>query len=571
MAARVLKGAYLDDFQAARLRKYWFVPHVIDSSGWSSGKTVVEFLFADLRCMLIPDQVGGVYYTNFQLGKDAFWSNFANFKSDISEAQYLSGKNEWHDAGCYRKEYKNGSKLLLPAPGFLTDSENQASRRFNFLIVGEYTHSVSKGEGVKELIGRVSRQSFNQHHPLWGNHILLSAHAEAPTHPSYTYVKAAKDAISGKNSAAAAHNNALITFCYLDYSDKPTDPANPKSKTFKEKYRDEKSIDMNRRTLSKDDLRRKLLGLHTADGKGWYNEDIMKRCLSDLARVEIERPPTPAGTELFYTLGVDIAPGQGGRNDYCAFTVLKAMRYLDLQLVRTGDLPLATYEVANVDPHYLQPVYAHTFRNVDAGQISGFIHWLNMIFGFAKIVMDPGGGGLWVYKELLKPQQLVQNALKDVVPICSMEEANQTDKQPILVWFKRGSELDSLWPERRYLMSDEGIIEAAHRMFRGAWESGEFLCPQLPGEMAKSELSRMRPDERSALFALATSYKQLQSVRVKANSEGHPLLSKNGFFQFGAEGRMKKDAAYSFLYAYIAFRKVLHVSEGDEGGDEDFS
>src|SRR5690349_7210037 len=69
MAAKVLMGWELDDFQAAALRMDWWYPNTIDSSGVSTGKTLRIFILVCLRCMLIPDHVAAVYFQNFQMGK----------------------------------------------------------------------------------------------------------------------------------------------------------------------------------------------------------------------------------------------------------------------------------------------------------------------------------------------------------------------------------------------------------------------------------------------------------------------------------------------------------------------
>src|ERR1035438_3659028 len=62
MAAWAIFGVELDVFQQNRLRYYWWIMKVIDNSGFSSGKTIVDWLFCQLRCLLLPDQDVGVYY-----------------------------------------------------------------------------------------------------------------------------------------------------------------------------------------------------------------------------------------------------------------------------------------------------------------------------------------------------------------------------------------------------------------------------------------------------------------------------------------------------------------------------
>jgi hypothetical protein len=248
MALYCITGIELDAFQRARLRFYWFFPHKVDSSGWGTGKTIEEWGYAVLRAIFIPDHMVGVYYPIFQTGKETWWKYFRTIKHPVLESQYRPGKHEWNESGCYRCEFKSGSIIYLPAPGFLQNAMSQVSRSFHTLIVGEYTQAAQKGEGVDELIGRVRGPNFNKKHPIWSNHSLLSAHAESPTHPSYRYFKAARDAVLGKFSQEEQHTTATFTASFLDWTDKPAD-RRPGSASFREKYREDATINRSKRTL----------------------------------------------------------------------------------------------------------------------------------------------------------------------------------------------------------------------------------------------------------------------------------------------------------------------------------
>jgi hypothetical protein len=127
MAAHVIMGARLDTFQKARLRFFWFTPETIDSSGVGTGKTIVDFVYLNLRCILIPNHLAAIYFPNFQVGKDAFWNKyFPAFEelSPIFRAQFAQAnkreeeKANQRNPGAWIRSYKNGSKLFMPAPDF---------------------------------------------------------------------------------------------------------------------------------------------------------------------------------------------------------------------------------------------------------------------------------------------------------------------------------------------------------------------------------------------------------------------------------------------------------------------
>lgn len=565
MALFAITGIELDYFQAARLRLYWFVPHKIDSSGWGTGKTLEEWGYAILRAVLLPNNDIGVYYPIFQTGKDEWWKYFSEIRHPVLESQFRPRKHEWKDAGCWRCEFKNGSIISLPAPGFLSNAMNQASRTFNTMIIGEYTQAAMKGEGVDELIGRVRGPNFNKQHPIWSNHSLLSAHAESPTHPSYRYFKAVRDAVLGKFTEKEQHTNATFTACFQDWSEKPIgmriadrglrNGATTNAQTFRSRYREDATIAKSKRSLAKDEFRRRLLGIWSQDGKGWYPADMIKGVLRSALKPQAGRL---LADEIF-VLGKDTAPGESGKADWCAFVVWRIVEILGDQgsgLRVQGSGQEFTTEI-NGRYFHISPVFAHMLKNVDAGQISGFVHYLHRVFGFAKIVLDPRGGGSWVYKELIKSKQLIFNAITDCVPLCKLDEPNWEDKQPIVVYFDRGTELDVLW-QPRFLQSDDGLLEAAHRTFREGFEAKEFLWPQLRENRDRAEFETFSDAEKWASIYLDIAWKQAPAIRVKVDPEGKPILSKRGFYNFEAMGSKKKDAIYAAMYGYVAAKLILH-------------
>lgn len=556
MAAYATMGVELDWFQNVRLRYNWFVPRKIDSSGWGTGKTIGEWVYAVLRAMLIPGNQVGVYYPTLKGGQQTFWKYFQTIHHPVLDAQYAKGKNEYHDSGLFRKIFKNGSEIFLPAPGFINDALSQVSQSFHTIIIGEYTQAAKKGEGVDELIGRLRGERFAENHPIWSNHWLLSAHAESPQHPSYRYYEAAQKAIAGQFSQEEQHTNVCYSFCFHDWSDKPY-----KNSTFRKKLMDRPMIQQMKRNLLPDDFRRRGLGLWSADGKGWYAEDVIKNVL----RSHVLPMEGRSTLDEIFVLGQDIAPGQSGKADESASTVWR------IKEVGAGD------EFTEIVPgpvpgspqgaryFHIAPVYAHVFKNVDAGQISGFMHGLHLVFNFALIILDKEGGGAWVYKELIKPQQLIHNAMQTVVPVCTREEPNQSDKQAIVVFFKRGSELDELW-DRNFLTGDEGIVEAAHREFRKGFETQAFHWPQLTHNRPKSEVRALSERMRWALIYLTATWKQAKTIRVKTTPDGIVILNPRGFMKFQQPGTLKKDKIYSALYGYCGVRLIMKRLQKETAG-----
>ena len=543
MAAEVLMGWKLDTFQKVRLRTWWWVPSVIDSSGVSTGKTLVDFIYLNLRCILIPDHVAAVYFPNFQTGKDEFWPYFERTRSQseifAQQFVYHHGKVGEHlYPGAWTMDYKNGSRLLMPAPNFLQDSATQASRRFNTLMVDDWLRAEDMGSGIdKQLVDRTTRGSFNKNHRLWCNHFKFLGHAETPSHKGFRRYRSFRDAI--RRDGCGRH--ALISFCFKDWS--------PKF----QKFLIDDVITQQRSVLTRDQFRRQWLGLWSADGDGYYPEAYLERCRSrDLA------PATQrVHEEDYYFFGQDTAPGRGVKSDYSALSVLRA------RPVKDPDQANFSY---NGSLWHVAFVYSHAMRGRTAAQLSGWFYWLHQRFGFSWGVMDPGGGGTWVYDEMQKEQQEVDGRTIDVIPVCDRADPMQSQKQPILSWAKRSGELRWI-TNPQYLTGDDGLLDSMHRRYQEAWVGQQVAVPfdyeDVPPEIRKT----WTPQQIEASKGLQRMRQELGNVRVKLGKDGSKLTSSKGFSLF--ESSKKKDAAYTGLYAFHAFLIWLSQTWQDGADEED--
>jgi hypothetical protein len=167
-------------------------------------------------------------------------------------------------------------------------------------------------------------------------------------------------------------------------------------------------------------------------------------------------------------------------------------------------------------------------------------------------VLDPGGGGQWVYKELRKPEQTFVEMgwlERRVLPLCEPGETAVADKQPIIHFFKRGEIFDRLsFVNRHQLVGDDGFLSAIHQRYQAAWYAREILYPLGLGERPPEAAKQWEPDMVEAQRTLDKGLVQLSRVRQVTNSEGEPVVSRRGFPLFEAKG--KKDIAYSGLFAF---------------------
>ena len=288
LAAWIIMGYRLDAFQSVRLRHFWWVQDVIDVSGLASGKTIVDWIFANLRAVLIPDQEIGVFYPTHSTGKETFWNYYDWCQGPIfrsqkgrmiqedDDAPTRKRNSETKSGGTWKVEFLNGNRLYLPAPDIAKDSMGQASKGYNTLIIEEFTMIDERSDAIdKQLLGRARRQNWNGNHPIWGNHRLLTA-------PSKTRMHASDVRVQGAERLARSGDPgwAVLRFCYKDFSDEPVDggkleEGGRRGKTFKDKFRDDRMIASLRLTKQKAEFLGEALGVSAVSGSGWFTEQAM--------------------------------------------------------------------------------------------------------------------------------------------------------------------------------------------------------------------------------------------------------------------------------------------------------
>lgn len=277
-AASVIMGYELDVYQRCRLRYYWWVMEVIDSSGFSSGKTIVDWIFLNLRCVLLEGrQVVAWYYTFSQMQR-TFWKYYKTCPGKIWRAQ-LGGTDERGEEqnatargpSCYVARYKNGSLLEAPATNVMQDMDSQSSTRYHDGLIEEWTHMDATGtEGIdQQLKGRCSMETFNKHHPIWGNHILMTAPAKTRGHPGWPRVKKLK-----QRQAKGDPRVASLHYSYKDMSDLPS----PNGRTWKQRFRADMAIDSMRTSpgMSPAKWLGEGLGIWGVDGLGVFSEEALE-------------------------------------------------------------------------------------------------------------------------------------------------------------------------------------------------------------------------------------------------------------------------------------------------------
>ena len=625
LGAYVIMRVKFDVAQMVRLRLYWWTPDVIDSSGLGTGKSLVFFVWSALRCVIIGDQWGCAYYQRFQSLKDIFWPYFDTFNSSrapIFAAQLgqrviegeEQGKTGSKGASCYKQYFKNESILFGPAPGWITGAMGQAGLTFNFIGVDEWTKVEAMAKSGKtaneagnpvsgidqQVVGRVRRHCWNQHHPIWCNHRLFLATAESLRHPGYqNYKKHLDEAESGNPGYA------VFSMSFKDFSNLPMENdiridlctkcggrgyvgselcpeclgdgkclTSTPGKPFREVVPDWKTLQLLNKRYTRGHWLREGLGIWARETQGWYSEAALQRCvetgIANGLEPECVRGRIPGAR---YFLGIDPAAAQSKKADDGGLVVLRVRPKPGLPGPPTS----------NVGDWLAEFVWAYRVRGEKNRALtasdkeegvfwaqrtahwSGIIHKKHQQFSLTGLLMDTQGGGLLIWPELNKRKQTIDGEEQECVPIATVDDSSVANAQYILVMFIK-EHMSELWPMLQ--PGVDSLYTAMHEMFQEAVEHGEVGFPLPFNERPASTTEGWEPERKWALKNLDAARSQLLDVQAATLENGQWELTRNGAKKFSSKD--KKDLAYACAMAYVRFRLWLKMDDmdlEDDGGD----
>lgn len=552
-------GEELDVFQSVRAKLSWYCPRVIDSSGLSSGKSLNMFWTFNLRCILMEGRIAGVYYPSWSQGQKIFWKYYPIYfrKSAIFRAQVgrmnadqskVEGKAQVMGTSCWSMEYRNGSQILMPAGSFATDSKTQAGLRLNDLGIDEINKIAATGStGIDDqLIGRCTIKTFNKAHPIWQNHQLFLSTAEDTMHPGYERYKSFK-----KKEESGDPHFSTFSFCFKDYSDQLGADGQP----FTVHREDTIMADL-QMNKSPSSYMQEALGIWSANGKAFYAQEYIDNAFTSGRERNVqvvtgrESDQYAKTKPCYYFMGIDPAPAQKNKADDGAIVVLRAS-------------PRGDTESEDPRDWNLDWVWAYRVRNADAAQWAAIIHRKELSFGFAGLMMDPGGGGQWVRLELKKGIQKISGTDTPVTPIAIPEEEEEfyvQAKFTLSMFRMMDPAIQSKWGTMQ-LINQDGLYDKVHSEFQEAWLLGCFGLPRPAKDVPKEEFETWSAEKVSALDLIQTMARQITSINVKTDEFGGTKFSKNGAKQFICKGR--KDFAYAGMYAHVKFLTWLKA-HGDE-------
>ena len=590
LGVSVIFKVKLDAYQASRLRYYWWVPNVIDSSGFGTGKSLTFWLFMQLRCIILGNQWVCAYYQTFEAGKKIFWPYYTQFNKRVAPLFHAQlgkmdmvgevgdEKNNTRGPACYYQHYRNESRVMMPAPNWFQSATGQAGLTINVAGIDEWTKVETmtkkndqrtvneKGEVVgginQQILGRVRRECFNREHPLWGNHRLFLATAESMNHPAHARVR-----VFQKEIAKGNPNYALISYSFKDVSNLKSHTGKP----FRDQIIDWTTIKDMQANFTKAHFLRECLGIWARETTGWYSEESLNRCVGAGISAGTEPEIQRSGAEnekvgyvltrlmgqpyYRYFMGIDPAPAQGKKSDDGALAVLRARPKPGLN-AEPG---------SNPGDWLVEFVWAYRMRGATVDQWSGFIHQKHRHFNLDGILMDPNGGGQWLYPKMASARQSINGIETECVPIRRLDDPGGGNAFLLLNLFSREDRaITTLW---QFLKGDDNLYEAMHVAFQEVVEQASAAFP-LPFNERPKETTQDWPEEKKwALKDLDAAREQMLNIQVAKRDDGEWILTRNHAKTFSAAG--KKDLAYACGFAYVRFLLWLKMCEWEYSGSGD--
>jgi hypothetical protein len=490
----------------------------------------------------------------------------------LDEEGESAGKDNTRGPACYIQHYKNESLVAMPAPNWLQEAKGQAGLTFNVAGIDEWTKvetmtkktgrtTNQEGQQVgginQQILGRVRRRSFNQYHPLWGNHRVFMATAEAMNHASYQRIRAFQGEINKGNP-----NYALISYSFKDFSNQKTANGRP----FREEVPNWQTIRNMKTQFSRAHFLREGLGIWARETRGWYAEEMLQRCVAhgmelgtqpEMSRDAVSAMPGRMVGDYqnyHYFMGVDPAPAQGAKSDDGALAILKVRP-------KPG---LGREVTANVTDWQCEFVWAYRLRNKTAREWAGFIHKRHQRFKFSGICMDPGGGGQWIMPEMNKTRQLIDGTETECAPIATLDTTSGNAEPILTIYKRRDPGVEAIWP---LLVGDDNLVQAMHVSFQEAVDHTLMGFPMPFNERPRVTTQDWPEEQQWALKNLDAARHQMGDIQVVTRDDGTFELTKNNARKFVASG--KKDLAYACIYAWVRFLIWLKMGEldFDSGGD----
>lgn len=527
LAAKVILNIDVPPHQELRLLMMWVHGMTIDDSGFSSGKTHTAAMVISLRSVLMRDRVSGVISKSYRQGKfildaiDGWQRNNKLFRNTIQT--YNGRPRIVRDTEVHRIHWRGGSELRVLPPGWIKNAEGLRGERWNDGYADEWNTYDNITASFITLTGRVTKKNDYFDCPVKQNHFHLFSTPGYKHDASYKIIESVDKDIKGGN-----HDSAHFTSNYRHV---------PRIKKFRGMV-DLKRIRFMQIHSTKGEGKREIDGEWQDDSQTYYSSLYINKAKElwnpGIHKILIQR----FHESDVYLCAFDMARGSTNRQE-----------------VKGDDFCFVVYRLpAGEESPY--PCYAFRKNGVKASEAAAMIHKYHRAFQFSFVAYDVGGGGMFVYDELIKREHRIDGVTEQVSPLLHIEDQSSMVGDRIVMAIRRAS--DFIKHSWGVMASDNVLLNRLHNYMKQALENDTIPLPpdfeifalenledvdEIREWLEKSHLSET--DKAAAELALMVV--QLGKVdTLRDQASGMPIKDSKGMFNFGS--REKKDLAYSLVY-----------------------
>jgi len=556
LAAKVILDIEMPPHQELRLLMMWTHQMTIDDSGFSTGKSFTGAMKIALTSVLFKDYTSGVLSKTFRQGKLIFdmierWSNANKLFRNTIAKQFNNKPKILHDNEVYRILWRGGSELRVLPPGFLKDSENLRSERWNAAYCDEW-NTYGKYESLTSIIyGRATRANPYLDCPVRGNKIHLFSTPKYKHHESYHLVEAIEKDIANGNA-----DYARFTCNYRHV---------PRTKKWLRKgLVDYRTIRLMQITNPPGVSGSEIDGIWQKDSLSFYSSYYIDQAKNYW---ESHKTDFPILTERLHENDIYI----------CAFDMARGSQ--NAKSMKGDDFAFVVYrQPAGADWAY--PCFAFRRNGVKASQAAAMLQKYHIAFGFTFLGYDPQGGGMFVYDELVKPVQKIDGIDQAVVPLIDMEDKTGLMGDRIVIPLRRSSGAIKVYWQS--MSSDNVFLNRMHGQLKQGIEMLKIPLAPYPAlldlnmidgideireYLQKAQISDI-DHAHCELYLMSLQLQQVDIMRKEGSME--PVTDSKGMFLF--KSKEKKDLAYCLVYVdtiYNIYKRfaemgLIHDRRGEE-------
>jgi len=283
LAGRVILGLEFPPHQEVRIMGMWSSAFMVDSSGYSTGKTFCMAVCAALRGAIFEDRTAGMLSKTYEQGKlifdyfDRWVVTCPLFKAQLG----LNKQNKpdlVHGTGVHVATFRNGNTIRVLPPDLMKDAERIKSERWNDAYFDEWASWGNFQAMMKTCLGRATRpvcENYDADDPMFLNHVFWGSTAGYKWDPAYNLVQDFVEQVDkGRRDYAVQSWN---------FEDIPERFA---------RFVDSRNIEVMLRHLPRDVALMEIYGKWVEDSLGWYSAKALHdardaRCSVLLSRKKV--------------------------------------------------------------------------------------------------------------------------------------------------------------------------------------------------------------------------------------------------------------------------------------------